>query len=439
MPGRILICVYLLVLVAPVVLSALQGISPRSFWDELATGAGLLAAAILLVEFPLSGRFRLISRQIGMDATMRWHRILAHVALVLAVIHPFLYGAERNPAYPWDTTRQLTLSWHPETILPGAVAWLLLPALVGLALSRGNKGKKYQNWRLGHGLMASVIAVFVIWHALAAGRYSADPTLAAFWLALGFVAVFCILRVYLFAPLVRLRRPWKVARIGRLAERTWELVLEPDGHGGLNYEAGQFTWLQIGESPFSVNDNPFSIASAPSAGPEVRFVIKELGDFTRNLGQIQVGTTAYLDGPFGNLTLGGRDGAGIALIAGGVGIAPMLGILDELRAQGDRRPVTLLYGNRTASQIVDAERLAEMEQAGDVRLVHTLSEPPTGWAGEVGLIDRAMLERVFDNPQHKEWLFVLCGPPAMLRSVRLNLTGLGVPESRILSEAFVYD
>jgi len=439
MPGRILLVVYLAVLFAPLALAAFSGLAFRSFWDELATGAGLLSLAIVLVEFPLSGRFRLISRKIGMDVTMRWHRALARVALVLVVVHPFLYQGIRSPTYPWDTTRQLTLSWEPEAILPGAVAWLLLPTLVGLALSRSDPGKKYQKWRLGHGAMAAVICVFAIWHALAAGRYSADPVLSKLWLALGGIAVLCLVRVYLLAPLGRLRRPWRVARTAKVAERTWELVLAPDGHEGLSYEAGQFAWLQVGHGPFSVDDNPFSIASAPSDGPELRFVIKELGDFTRSLGRVSQGMRAYVDGPFGHLTPIRCDAPGIALIAGGVGIAPMLGILNELRAQNDPRPVTLLYGNRAATQIVDGDRLAGMEQAGHLRLVHVLSEPPKDWTGEVGWIDTALLGRVFDDEQRRAWMFVLCGPPKMLSAVRKDLLAMKVSGRRILSEAFVYD
>lgn len=439
MSGRILLVVYAAVLLAPLVLAALQGLPFRSFWDELATGAGFLALAIVLVEFPLSGRFRLVSRGIGMDVTMRWHRVLARVALVLVLVHPFLYRGIRGPAYPWDTTRQLTLSWEPEAILPGAVAWLLLPTLVGLALSRAGLGKKYQNWRLGHGVMAMVICVFAIWHVLAAGRYSADPVLSYLWLALGGIAGLCLLRVYLLAPLARLRRPWRVARTAKVAERTWELVLAPDGHEGLTYEAGQFAWLQVGHGPFSVDDNPFSIASAPSDGPELRFVIKELGDFTRSLGQISAGARAFVDGPFGHLTPIERDAPGIAMIAGGVGIAPMLGILNELRARNDPRPVTLVYGNRAALQIVDGDRLAAMEQAGHLRLVHVLSEPPQDWTGEVGLIDSDLLRRTFDDDQRSTWVFVLCGPPKMLSAVRKDLLAMKVSARQILSEAFVYD
>tara|TARA_R110002110_G_scaffold181039_1_gene387165 strand:+ start:472 stop:651 length:180 start_codon:yes stop_codon:yes gene_type:complete len=58
---------------------------------------------------------------------------------------------------------------------------------------------------------------------------------------------------------------------------------------------------------FSLHENPFSISSAPAEGKQLQFVIKELGDFTNNVGQISVGTKAYIDGPHGNLTVLGRE------------------------------------------------------------------------------------------------------------------------------------
>ena len=87
------------------------------------------------------------------------------------------------------------------------------------------------------------------------------------------------------------------------------------------------------------------------------------------------GTTAYLDGPHGNLTLKGRSGKGIALIAGGVGVAPLLSIARQLDNESDPRPLILLYGNRLADQIVyeDELKLLAGKNNRDVRLV--LSEP----------------------------------------------------------------
>jgi predicted ferric reductase len=211
------------------------------------------------------------------------------------------------------------------------------------------------------------------------------------------------------------------------------VTVAPDGHSGLAFEAGQFVWLNIGHGPFSLYENPFSIASAPSGGPEVSFVIKELGDFTRSLDRIAVGTRAYLDGPYGSLTVTGRAEPGIVLIAGGVGIAPVLSILRQLRDSRDPRAVMVIYGNRTEGQIVHR---AELEAAGATFVV---AEPTEGWQGEVGVADAAFMERVLTPEQIAEWLFVICGPGAMMDGIETYLIAQGTPSHRILTERFYYD
>ena len=136
------------------------------------------------------------------------------------------------------------------------------------------------------------------------------------WVGLFSIALLTVVYVYLIEPIRQRQRAWTVRAVKPLALKTWEVTIEPDGHSGLKYEAGQFVWLNIGHSPFSVNENPFSISSAPGSGTALQFVIKELGDFTRTIGSIEPGTLAYLDGPHGNLVVSGRDEPGIALFAG---------------------------------------------------------------------------------------------------------------------------
>jgi predicted ferric reductase len=109
-----------------------------------------------------------------------------------------------------------------------------------------------------------------------------------------------------------------------LTPEQWEVTVKPDGHRGLDYQAGQFAWLNVGHGAFSMKENPFSICSAPAAGPELSFMIKELGDFTRTVGRIETGAVAYVDGPYGILSVDGRAEPGVALIAGGVGLAPLI-------------------------------------------------------------------------------------------------------------------
>ena len=72
MHALILIAVYLAVTLTPLVLSVLQGRAMRPFWDEISSGLAMTAFAIVLVEFVLSGRFKVISARIGMDVSREY-------------------------------------------------------------------------------------------------------------------------------------------------------------------------------------------------------------------------------------------------------------------------------------------------------------------------------------------------------------------------------
>lgn len=438
MHAALLIPLYLCAALLPLALAWLGAREARPFWDELASGAGLLAFSIILVDFVLSGRFQIVSRRIGMDVTMRIHQLLARTALVLALLHPFLYQSPFNPARPWDPTRKETLTGDLESLTSGVLAWVLLGAFVALSIGRDRIGYRYETWRLMHGVGAALIAALTLHHTLHAGRYSADPALAATWIAMFFIAIATLVFVYLVRPLSQRRRPWRVREVKPLGLKTWGLTIEPVGHTGLDYTAGQFVWLNVGASPFSLDENPFSIASAPSSGASLDFIIKELGDSTSATGAVRPGERAYIDGPHGNLTVEHRREKGFAFIAGGVGVAPLLGILKELQLCADPRPSLLIYGNRVAEQIVAGDDLRQLWGAHGTEIRHVLSEPPPDWPGEIGLIDAALMRRLFRD-EMKDWLFVLCGPAAMMETVEDALIELGVPASQILSERFQYD
>ncbi len=439
MSSYVLIPIYIAVMITPLALSFGQGLPARGLWNDLASGLGLVAFTILLVEFVLSGRFRAISNRIGSDVTMRWHQLLARAALVFAVAHPFLYAAPFAPSRPWDPTRAETLLLRADYLLAGTLALALLVPFVLTAMFRDQLPFRYEAWRRMHGIGAGLIVALVAIHALIGGRYSGQSVLAGYWLALLFIAAMSVVFIYALKPLWQLRHPYRVVSLETIAERTWEVVLEPERGAALPFRAGQFAWLNIGHSPFSVEENPFSIASAPGDRPRIGFLIKEEGDFTRSLGAVRPGTRAYLDGPHGHLTIDDKAAAGIALIAGGVGLAPLISIVRQMCQEGDARPVTLVYGNRKAAQIAYGAELDAMARTMNLRVEYMLSEPPEGWRGRIGMINEAQIRTIFGERPDPRWLYVLCGPPGMLRVAESALRRLGVPRKRILSERFFYD
>lgn len=425
---------YCVVVTLPLTVSWSTGMPPRPVREEFASGLGMLAFSIILIEFVLSGRFKSISNHIGMDVTMRVHQLMARTALAFALVHPFLYG---GPPFggqrPWDVTRQLTITTDFVDLSSGIAAFLILPSLVVLAIGRTQLDYKYETWRVLHGAGALLAAVFLLHHTLSAGRYGSHPHLAWLWSAMTAIAVGSLLYVYLLSPLIQRKRAWRVTSVARLTPKQWELKLEPSGHSGLDYKAGQFAWLNVGHNRFSISENPFSISSAPSSGADVSFVIKELGDFTSTIGALQVGTRAYLDGPYGSLCIDDRFEPGIGLIAGGVGLAPLLGIVRHLKLTNDPRQIKLIYGNRTISQI------AYQEEMDDVDVTFVLSEPPEDWQGETGLIDGKLLDQVFSEEEFKQWIFVLCGPAAMMNKVEDHLLARGTKAPQVISDRFDYD
>lgn len=417
----------------------MQDLPPRAFQDDLSSGLAMTAFAMLLMQFVLIGRFRALSASVGIDVTMRFHQLIARSMTVFLLVHPFLYVSPMKMPLPWDPTRQLTLGLSGAATTTGMLAWLLLAILMAMAMFRDSFEIRYEIWRLSHGIGAALIALLALHHTVDAGRYSAAPVMTWLWISLVAIALGSLLYVYVVTPLLQLRSPYRVVSVNRIALKTWELIIEPCDGDAIDFTPGQFVWLTLGRSPFAITEHPFSISTAPSDRPRIGFVIKEVGDGTRALGDIAPGTRAFVDGPHGNLTLDERRADGIVFIAGGVGIAPILSMLRALRDGKDSRPVKLLYGNRLLEQVVYEREIEEASRRSNVEVHHVIGEPPENWQGTVGQLDESTLARLLDFPGFEQWLYVVCGPGAMIESVESSLERLGVPLRRIVSEKFSYD
>jgi predicted ferric reductase len=437
--GPALLVLYVCIGLAPLLLALVAGQPARNPWRELGSGLAMVGFAMLLLEFVLSGRFRSFSGRVGIDVTMRVHQLAALGVVAFLLLHPFLYAVPRLSPEPARAVAFMERMFSSEWYRSGVVAWLLLLALVPMAIWRDRLPFRYEIWRASHGLGAALIAGFGLHHTLTVGTHSADRWLSAYWVLLTGAALLTLLFVYLVKPLQQSRRPYRVIANRKVADRTWEVVVEPERAPAIEFLAGQFAWLNLGHYPFSLTEHPFSISSAPSERPRIGFTIKQSGDFTNRIGDIPIGTRAWLDGPHGHFVADPASGERLVFIAGGVGFAPVMSILRQLRAERSRAPVTVLYGNRIQTQILYREELEELagELNFDLKLV--LSEPPPGWPGMAGELSPETLGACLDPAQRARWTYFVCGPPPMMNSVERSLLGFGVPGRQIIAERFKYD
>ena len=434
-----LLALYVAAALTPVALAFAQELRRRPFMDELSSGLAMAGFVMLLMEFITSGRFRAVSDPVGIDLMMRFHQLIARVLTVFVLIHPFLYTLPMTARRPWDLSGAAALGLTPWSAISGFLAWGLLIAVFALALFRDGARIRYESWRLSHGAGAAFIALFGLHHTLDAGRYSAASYSAVFWIAAVCAALAALAWIHVLRPLRQLRREYRLVGVERCAHRTWTLSLEPVGSARFAFDAGQFAWVKFRKALFSVTEHPFSFSSSPAQLPSIEFMIKESGDFTRDIGRLPAGTPAFLDGAHGNFTLRRRSGKGIVFIAGGVGIAPIMSMLRQLRTERDPRPMILIYGNRIEAQIAFTSELSEISRELNLQVVYVLSEPPATWRGPTGELHPVTLLQHLPQQHRSGWLYAVCGPPAVIDSVENTLGRSGVPLAQIISERFRYE
>jgi predicted ferric reductase len=435
----LLVAAYVAIVLMPLVLALIQGRPARGLFRELSSGLVMVGFAMLLVQFLLSGRFRAISGRVGIDLTMRFHQLAALTVLVFVLAHPFLYAAPRLSPDPMNALASLSRMFSSEGLRSGVVAWWLLLILVPAAIFRDRLPISYEAWRLSHGIGSALIAILSTHHTLRVGTYSAEPWLAGFWLLMTAVALLSLVEVYILKPIRQRRCRYRVASNRQVAERMWEIVVEPERGPAMGFAPGQFVWLKLGHSPFSVTEHPFSISSAPSERPQMAFTIKASGDFTDRIGEVPVGTTAYLDGPHGTFTTLPYEGCPLVFIAGGVGFAPIVGMLRDLRAKHFSKPVRLIYGNRVETQILYRAELEALERDLNLTVHLVLSEPPREWCGKSGELSADIIRSCLEPLPPRETAYFVCGPTPMMNGVERTLIELGVPARRIVSERFRYN
>jgi len=123
------------------------------------------------------------------------------------------------------------------------------------------------------------------------------------------------------------------------------------------------------------------------------------------------------------------------LIAGGIGITPMLSFLKTMADREDVRPVLLIYGDKRWESMAYREELDALTERLNLKIVYVLEQPPEDWRGETGFITTELLARNLPQEKIKREFFV-CGPPVMMDAVQQALIELGVPLEHIHTERF---
>ncbi|MFU8899483.1 MAG: ferric reductase-like transmembrane domain-containing protein [Roseinatronobacter sp.] len=398
----------------------------------------MVALVAMAIQFITSGRFEAVSGRLGIDKIMAFHKIAAWWVLIALLLHPLLYvlptwaddpalGIERLTAY-------LTLP-HYRT---GVVALVALLALVVSSILRDHLPWRYEIWRATHILLGLVAVGGGLHHAITTGRFSAMGPVHGLWWAIGLAVITVMAVLYGWRWAMLHRQPWQLTSVSRLADRMWELDIQPTkDSAALRYAAGQFVWMTEGKRRFPLFDHPFSIADSPER-PGLSLIIKEAGDFTNTIGDLTPGTVIGIDGPYGEFTLAGHPGDSILLLAGGVGIAPIMGLLRDLVERRDPRPVRLAYAAGIPANFACLREIEAAKQLLDLQVMLISEEDAEGWAGLLGRLTPDRLRDLLQSLDPMRTVALICGPGPMVSAVSDALLDLGLPMHKVIYERFDY-
>ncbi len=155
--------------------------------------------------------------------------------------------------------------------------------------------------------------------------------------------------------------------------------------------------------------------------------------------QVAEGDIVDLRAPAGHFTLDLDSPAPVVLVGGGIGITPLVSMLNAICARPGRRDVWVFYGVRNGEQHTMREALATATRDHDnVRLHVCYSQPaPKDEKGRdyqhAGRISADFLRRILPSSNFK---FYVCGPPALMQTLVPDLQSWGVPKEDIHFEAF---
>lgn len=203
------------------------------------------------------------------------------------------------------------------------------------------------------------------------------------------------------------------------------LQIKTDRPANFNFTPGQATEVAIKKEGYKGKKRPFTFTSLPSDG-YLQFTIKiypEHNGVTDKIQTLEEGDELLLSESWGAITYQGPG----TFIAGGAGITPFISIFKDLAAKKELEQNKLLFANKGERDIILDSKFNQWLGADFVNILSEEHNPKHAH----GRMDQDFLKK---NSGALNKKFYVCGPVAMINSVKEDLKALGVANEQIITE-----
>jgi predicted ferric reductase len=397
--------------------------APGGWTLFLGSVTGLVGTYLALLMVMMASRVPTLERALGRGGVMRWHKNLSVLAISFILAHAVLTTVAYAKIAKTGIVHELgvLINSYPDMITAFvALGLMLLIGLVSLPWLRQRLSR--ESWWLLHLLIyAALVLSFA--HELALGpSFVNHPVAQWVWGGAWILAGIAILTYRVLIPMMRsLRHGLRVAAVEPQPNGVIKILLQGQYLEDLKIEGGQFfEWRFLTRGRWW-QAHPFSIVDCQ--GDTLRLMVRPVGDFTANLADLKVGTSVWFEGPYGNFTAAQQQKDRVLLIAGGIGVTALRGLLEDLPI-GSRPAVVLRVTAKTDLVLVDElERLAN-ERNGQVYIL-------SGDRTEVDL--RTIAGNIKD---YRSRDIFISGSPGFVEAVHDVFVQLGVKRRQLHVEAY---
>lgn len=401
---------------------------------------GIISYVYFLNALIISSRILYFDRIFGHDRVLRFHGYMALCAMFATIAHFYfkqIYGFDVNLQTGAGIAGSIlffiiiaaTLLFMVNNII-GRNAWVK----VLKKMAEEKLALDYSNLKIFHNF-TSMAAVIIAVHVLLASSTGENN-----WriIVLGGWA-FTAVSFFIYHKCIRTvihGRLLKVTYVSQLTSEIVEIHMHHSRGSAVKYRAGQFGYFRLMSKMYSKEEHPFTISSQPGTD-ELSITVKNLGDYTSKLKNVEKGTEILFDGPYGLFTPV-QDGRHHIFIAGGIGITPFLSVINEWNFEGIKAPLTLIWSTRTADEMIYRDLFTRIESKNELFLfVPVITRATNSIYGPVH-IDKTLLETVIRKKEFQNTAVYICGPDSMSISVIKDLKSAGIPSKNIHCEKFSF-
>ena len=385
---------------------------------------GLIGMTLFAVTLILSARLSFLEDYFGgLDRMYNVHHNTGITAFLFLLAHPLFL------AIPYLQSSALRAA---EFLLPsanwpknfGIFSLLLMMALLTITLYAR---WRYQLLRFLHQILGVTFFFGALHGLLMPSDISNSILLKWYMLSLsGFALCGYLYRTIFGAYLVK-HFTYVVTGVQKLDETVTEIVMTPKSER-MKYAPGQFLFISFKSPGIKHEVHPFSISSAPEEN-ELKITVKALGDYTKTLPSILVGSTARIEGPFGRFSFTNSYTNSHIWIAGGIGITPFLNMARSLRSSTvTPYAIDFYYSTKTRAEMIFLNELTDISNAyPSLRIFPFPSD-------EKGFLSVDTITKASGDITAKD--IYVCGPPPMMHSIVLGCKKLGIPNKLVHCEEF---